>query len=102
MPHARVKGEAPWDTVARLVGHKESWSGGAYVLREVFTSPGEQVALFRVFSTDDDFQQHYFMVVAKVHQGMVVKLDGATVPFRTPAVKRSVAGVAQVLQEGGA
>ncbi len=102
MPHARVKGEVSWDALAKLVGLKESWSGGAYVLREVFASPGEQVALFRVFSTDDDFQQHYFLMVAKAHRGMVVKLDGATVPFRTPAVKRCVAGVAQVLQEGGA
>jgi len=30
--------------------------------------------------------------------GWMVKLDGATVPFRTPAVKRSVVQVAAVLE----
>jgi len=31
----------------------------------------------------------------------MVKLDGATLPFRTPAVKRSVAAVAAALEKRG-
>ncbi|MFO8034107.1 MAG: tRNA (guanosine(46)-N7)-methyltransferase TrmB [Candidatus Bipolaricaulota bacterium] len=101
MPHARVEREVPWAGVKRLAGWTQTWSGGAFVVREVFYRADERSAILRVFSTDGDFQQQYFMLLARARYGMLVKLDGATLPFRTPAVKRSVADVAAVLREGG-
>ncbi len=101
MPHAVVRRSVAWAEVKRLAGWVETWSGGAFAIREVFLGVDGNCAVMRTFSTDGGFQQQYFLLVALAKQGTVVKLDGATVPFRTPAVKRSVTDVAAALQEGG-
>ncbi len=98
MPHVRVAKTVPPGAVERLVGLRESWPGGAFVVKGAFLSPDEGTALLRTFATDEGFQQHYLLVVAREEAGTMVKLDGATVPFRTPAVKRSVAAVAAALE----
>ncbi len=100
MPHATVNRDVPWSEVESLARWRESWSGGAFIIREVFLGADGRSAVLRLFSTDGDFQQQYFLLLARARFGMLVKLDGATLPFRTPAVKRSVAEVAAVLQEG--
>jgi len=101
MPHAIVHRHVSWTEVDELAGCKESWSDGAFVVREVFHGADGKSALLRVFSTDGEFQQHYFLLVARAHYGMLVKLDGTALPFRTPAVRRSVAEVATLLHKGG-
>ncbi|MBC7098977.1 tRNA (guanosine(46)-N7)-methyltransferase TrmB [Candidatus Bipolaricaulota bacterium] len=101
MPHARVSVEVSQEALLSLAGLKESWPGGAFVIKEVFLSPEGDRALVRAFSTDDGFEQHYLIALEKGRGGWLVKLDGATVPFRTPAVKRSVAAVAAALEGKG-
>jgi len=98
MPHARVSAEVTAEALEALPGLQESWPRGAFVIKEAFLAPDGREALLRAFATDDGFQQHYFIVVAKEPAGWIVKLDGATVPFRTPAVKRSVGAVAAALE----
>ena len=99
MPHARVNTEVKRDALYSLLNLKETWPKGAFAIKEIFFAPDGDSALLRAFSSDEGFQQHYFIVVAKGRRGWIVKLDGATVPFRTPAVKRSVAAVAAALKE---
>ncbi|MCR4392478.1 MAG: tRNA (guanosine(46)-N7)-methyltransferase TrmB [Candidatus Acetothermia bacterium] len=98
MPHVRIAVPVTPETVARAVGLREAWPGGAFAVKEAFFAPDGKTALLRAFATDDDFQQHYFLAVVNEREGAMVKLDGATVPFRTPAVKRSVAAVAAALE----
>jgi len=58
--------------------------------------------LLRAHATDRGFHQHYFILVHREKDGWMVKLDGASLPFRTPAVKRSVAAVGEyLLRKGG-
>ncbi|HEC62817.1 MAG TPA: ABC transporter permease, partial [Candidatus Acetothermia bacterium] len=64
------------EAVEGLVGLKESWPGGAFVVKAVYWSPEGEEALVRAFSTDQGFQQHYFLVVTRGRDGWVVKLDG--------------------------
>lgn len=97
MPHARIPVSVTRETEAP-VGLKEVWPGGAFVIKEAFFTPEGSPALLRVFSTDQDFRQHYFLAVVPEQTGAMVKLDEATVPFRTPAVKRSVVAVAAALE----
>lgn len=99
MPHAKVSVPFEPGRIAALAGLKETWQDGAFVVKEVFFSPAEKIALLRVFSTDQGFAQHFFLSVSEHHDGVIVQLDGATVPFRTPAVKRAVAAVARALGE---
>ncbi len=99
MPHAKVSVPFEPGRIAALAGLKETWQDGAFVVKEVFFSPAEKNALLRVFSTDHGFTQHFFLAVSEHPEGLIVQLDGATVPFRTPAVKRAVAAVAKALGE---
>jgi len=99
MPHVRIRSVAKRDAVEQLVGLRESWPGGAFAVQGAFFSPDGRATLLRTFASDDGYQQHYLLVVAREQEGTMVKLDGAATPFRTPAVKRSVAAVAAALEE---
>lgn len=98
MPHAKVGVPFSPERIAGLAGLKEVWPEGAFVVKEVFFSPTENKAILRVFANDQGFSQHFFLAVAEHEDGVMVQLDSAAVPFRTPAVKRAVAAVAQALE----
>lgn len=97
MPHAKVPTKFDQEGLKKLAGLKETWEGGAVVLKEVFFAEDREAALIRVFATDRDFTQQFFLIVSEIPEGLLVQLDGATTPFRTPAVKRAVALVAEEL-----
>lgn len=99
MPHVRVGKPLTGDAVAKLVGLKEAWPGGAFVIKAAYFAPDGESALLRAFATDNGFDQHYLLALVREEGTTLVKLDGATRPFRTPAVKRSVAAVAVALEE---
>lgn len=99
MPHVRIAKTLNPDAVVGLVGLEETWPGGAFVIKAAYLAPDAGAALLRAFATDDGFEQQYLLAVVRAGEGTLVKLDGATVPFRTPAVKRSVAAVAAALEE---
>lgn len=101
MPHVRIAKSVTPDEIERLVGRKEAWPGGAFVIKDVYLAPDGGFALLRAFATDEGFEQQYLLAAVREEGGTMVKLDGAAVPFRTPAVKRSVAAVAAALEEGG-
>ncbi|MCX7750791.1 MAG: tRNA (guanosine(46)-N7)-methyltransferase TrmB [Candidatus Bipolaricaulota bacterium] len=98
MPHVRIGRSIALEDGRRVVGLKEAWPGGAFVVKEAYGSPDGRVVLLRAFATDGGFEQQYFITVVPDGEGALVKLDGATVPFRTPAVKRSVAAVGAALE----
>jgi len=101
MPHARVERRVDWDSVTRLEGLSERASHGGFIVREAYMAAHGSSALVRTFTTDEGFQQQFFVLVAHAGKGTLVKLDGGTLPFRTPSVKRAVAMVAQALEERG-
>ena len=98
MPHAKLAVPFSPERIKALSGLKEIWPQGAFVVKEVFFSSGEQAALLRVFANDQGFVQHFFLVISAYKEGVMVQLDSAGVPFRTPAVKRAVAAVAKALE----
>jgi len=100
MPHAKVAVKFCPERVRALSGLKEVWPEGAFVVKEVFLSPEGKTALLRTFSSDRGFSQHFFIVVSEYGDGLLVQLDSASVPFRTPAVKRAVFSVAKALEAG--
>lgn len=99
MPHAKVRTKFSPKKIAALAGLKETWPAGAWVIKEVFFSAESETALLRTFSSDQGFSQQFFILVSVRTDGLLVQLDSATLPFRTPAVKRAVALVAKALEE---
>lgn len=98
MPHAKVAVTFSPKKIAALCGLKETWTEGAFVLKDVFFASAGNVALLRVFSSDAGFSQHFFLSVSEYKGGLIVQLDSASTPFRTPAVKRAVVAVARALE----
>lgn len=98
MPHVRLAAEVNAARVRSLVGMRGEVPGGVFLVREAFAAPGGDAFLLRCFASDGGFAQHYFILVSRTPQGWMVKLDRATVPFRTPAVKRSVFAVGEALE----
>ncbi len=98
MPHALIAKPFLPEKIKSLAGLKEVWPEGVFVIKEVFFAHTGQTALLRVFSQDRGFPQHFFLVISPYKGGLIVQLDGASVPFRTPAVKRAVAAVARALE----
>lgn len=98
MPHAKVPIKFDPQRILGVTGLRETWPAGTFVIKEAFL--GQDEVLLRAFSTDQGFQQQYFITVSEAEGGALVQLDGATIPFRTPAVKRSVAAVAEYLERG--
>lgn len=97
MPHYVVSREVSLEEVRRLVGLKYSEGESVFVIKEVFCSPDGEGFLLRAFSSDAGFQQHYFIKVARRGKKWLVKLDSASLPYRTTAVKLSVYKVGRVL-----
>lgn len=98
MPHAKISVPFSAPKVTALAGLKETWPGGAFIVKDVLLSSTTKSAVLRVFASDQGFSQHFFLAVAEHKDGVIVQLDSASVPFRTPAVKRAVTAVAQALE----
>lgn len=68
------------------------------MIKEAFLGQAGRAVLLCTFASDVAFQQHYFLAAVEDHGCTMVTLDEATVPFRTPAVKRSVAAATRALE----
>ena len=98
MPHARsvvVEEKLP------LLHNKVFKEGKkVVVVKGVYKSTGNDAYMIKVISSDDEFQQHYYLVAYPEEPGSkewIIKLDSASNPYRTPAVKWSVSVLADFL-----
>ena len=66
-----------------------------FVIKSVFYSKDKGEHLIKVISSDDNFEQHYNILVEKRRSFWIVKLDSTCQPYRTPSVKWSVRKIAQ-------
>jgi len=97
MPHYFVSREVNLEELRKLVGLKYAEGESVFVIKEVFSSPSGEEFLLRAFSSDAGFGQQYFIKVVRAGRGWLVKLDSASLPYRTSAVKLSVYKVGRLL-----
>ena len=97
MPHYVVSREVSIEELRKLVGLKYAEGESVFVIKEVFASPDGNEFLLRAFSSDAGFRQQYFIKVARMGRRWLVKLDSASLPYRTTAVKLSVYKVGRLL-----
>ena len=96
MPHVHLKNVCE-DKVKALrdkVFHEDQES--VFVVKNVYSNVDE--FLLRVISSDNGFQQCYFVLIQKRGKSYIVKIDPSTIPYRTPTVKKSVFKIAEVIQ----
>ena len=62
---------------------------GHYVFRDYYTSPNG-VGIMLVITSDEGFEQHFYMKFLPRENGVIMKLDPIGHPYRTPAVKAAI------------
>ena len=68
------------------------WAFGGY-----YTAPGEDAFLLETFSTDDEFEQRYYLRVSERDGGGLVQMDRTANAFLTPSVRGALRDVASRL-----
>jgi len=98
--HLEYNGPVPdLDTLGQL--HDEQ--GGAKGCRWVFKTSyqgSEGTLLLETMTSDGEFQQHFFMKIVPRDGRVLVKLEPATRPFITPAVKGAMQELVLMLEKG--
>lgn len=94
LPHTKIK-KMDIKKLTQMKG--QIWQEGekVVVIKDVYHNLDQKNWLVLTYSSDSDFQQHYYILITKKGDGFLVKLDSTTVPFRTPAVKWSVFRLAE-------
>lgn len=100
MPHRilskeQVKLEALPDILNKI--YKTADEKEICIFKSIYKDMQWQQYLIKTIATDENFTQHFFMVLVDRVDDWVVKLDGACNPYRTPAVKFAVNQLADLL-----
>ena len=98
MPHVYLQCEVTPHQIEALKGVTRKLDNQVYKIKEVFSSPEDQAYLLRTVTSDRDYVQNFFILVARHDQGYIVKIDSGYQPYRTPAVKMAVQEVGRLLQ----
>lgn len=94
LPHAKLK-RVNTDKLFKIKGQIWQEDDKVVVIKDVYQNLDLDNWLVLTYSSDGDFQQHYYILITRKDDGFLVKLDSTTVPFRTPAVKWSVYRIAE-------
>jgi tRNA (guanine-N7-)-methyltransferase len=82
------------EMLARLKGSEGKTAGGRghWVMRETFLSP-DKIGLVLVITSDDGFEQHFYLKIIPGKAGFKVKVDSVGHPYRTPAMRAALSRV---------
>lgn len=97
-----IKIDAGKITLARLrtfLDAQGSNGGAHWVYKESFAN-GDGVFIMEVISSDEGFEQKFFIRISQSERGTVLKLAEPGTPFRTPAVKQALYCLAEKLRSG--
>ncbi len=79
------------EVMKRLAGAEGVGTDGTghYVFRDCYMS-ADGVGIMLVITTDEGFEQHFYMKFLPREKGVTMKLDPIGHPYRTPAVKAAI------------
>jgi len=98
MPH--TKGLFEEERIPLLQGKVFKEKNKVLVIKGIYKSTQNDAYIIKVISSDGEYQQHYYLVAYPEEPGSrqwIIKLDSASNPYRTPAVKWSVLAIADFL-----
>jgi len=108
MPHAKC--EIDEGKFNSLVGKVFKEDTKVVVVKNVYRSESDSSYIVKLIASDGDFQQHYYITAQREMEGTdgiegiesdvwLIKLDSASNPYRTPAVKWSVQMIADDVEK---
>ncbi len=98
MAHVSFSGKVTWEKLKDLEGKVFREGDKVFVVKKVYRD-GD--FLFRVISTDGNFQQQYYLNLSQHGDKWVLKIDEGSDPYRTPAMKWSLRKIMEYLTTDG-
>lgn len=83
------------DRLRPVLGESIRKDGYVVIFKELFTSGGD-AALISVITSDEDFEQHYYIKVVLSGSRWMGKLDSIGHPYRTPGVRASMRALSKI------
>ncbi|GAB4184655.1 MAG: tRNA (guanosine(46)-N7)-methyltransferase TrmB [Calditrichia bacterium] len=103
MPHVKIRKEInPENIISDLLGKEFRKNSILFKIMQMYRADEGNTILLRTVSADDQFNQRFYIKIAKRDEGWMVKLDETTLPFRTPAVKYAVFELGRILERSEA
>lgn len=100
MPHEKIpKDSANISNLLKIRDRVFKDKNKVFVVKEIFENSSKDKYVLKVIASDKDIQQHYFVDIFDKGKIWMVKLDSASVPFRTPSVKFSVEKIADIIKK---
>ncbi|BBE31290.1 tRNA (guanine-N(7)-)-methyltransferase [Tepiditoga spiralis] len=97
MPHRHIK-DINIEKITELLNKKFQFENETFVIREIFESKIKERYVLKVFTSDDDFTQDFFVNIVKREEEWLIKLEQITTPYRTPAVKYAINKIAEEIE----
>jgi tRNA (guanine-N7-)-methyltransferase len=94
MPHSKIQ-EINEENIFSLKNKKISENEKIIVIKNVFKS--EDSYLIKTYTSEEEYDQEFFLVLYKKDNYWLLKLDEITNPYRTPAVKLSVEKISEYI-----
>jgi len=101
MPHEIIRQKISSNRVFGLKRFVWKNKDTVFAIKEVFADVGKTTFLLRTVTTDGDYTQNFYILIAHHPAGFIVKIDPNIQPFRTPAVKTAIRVVADKLSASG-
>ncbi|MBQ7263971.1 MAG: tRNA (guanosine(46)-N7)-methyltransferase TrmB [Synergistaceae bacterium] len=95
--HIRMDRPASEEAVASLDGSSGGAGTAHWAFGQHWAAPMEGAFLLQTFSTDDEFEQRYYIRVSRKGEGGIVQLDRTAGAFLTPAVRGALEDAARRL-----
>jgi len=100
MPHRKIPTEiANIDNLKTIKNQVFKEGKKVFVVKEVFENTSKNYFVLKVIASDENIQQHYFVDIFLKGKIWMIKLDSASIPFRTPSVKFSVEKIANIISK---
>lgn len=98
--HLELEGPAPdMKTLEALHDQQGGTKDERWVFRNCYKG-SDGTFLVEALTADEEFQQHFYVRIVPRQRSILIKLDPATKPFVTPAVKKAVQDIHQKLGGG--
>jgi tRNA (guanine-N7-)-methyltransferase len=98
MPHVVIGKQVNSSTIEKLARIEYKSGNKVFKVKEVFVHPNQQTFLLRTITKDHDYQQMFFILIARHIKGTIIKIDSGFQPYRTPAVMMVVQILGEILQ----
>lgn len=97
MPHVIINNENLPKQIGQLTNFEHSQSNKLIVVKEIYSDFNQNNYLLKLITKDQDFQQVFYVLIARHKNSWLVKLDDYSTVFRTPAVKLAIIKIGELL-----